>query len=66
MVKDEERVVYGSFHIVHLEFWKILRKVLQNISLAESARTAISTLYCYVPWMPTDWNGTLSHHGRFF
>lgn len=31
--------------------------MLQNISLAESARTAISMPCCCVPRMQTDWNG---------
>ena len=54
--ENEEHVVYGCFHIVHLEFWEKLKCAMKYI-FGRSARMAISTPCCCVPKMPTDWNG---------
>ena len=33
--EDEERVVYGCFHIVHLEFWEKLKSAMKYIQMVD-------------------------------
>ena len=54
--EDEEHVVYGCFHLVHLEFWDKLKSATKYL-FGRKRKEPTSTRCCYVPRMPTDWNG---------
>ncbi len=54
--EDEVRVVYGSFHLVHLELWDKLKSATKYL-FGRKRKDGVFTRCCYAPRMPTDWNG---------